>query len=313
MSTATVPPVDVAQPVEAGRSLWGDAVRRLARDYAAVACFAVILLYAIVALSAGHVFRDFQTSEDYAQSNRPPSSEHWLGTDVFGRDVLHKTLLGAKVSMTVGFMANIIAVPFGLLLGALAGYFGRRVDDIIVWIYTTLASIPGIIMLIAIKYAFQDKVLFKGAPYEFDLSGINGLYIALGVVSWVGTCRLVRAETFKLKELDYVTAARATGQGDLRILLRHIVPNLFHLAIINFTLGFVYAIKAEVILSFLGLGVEVGTPSWGTMINAARMDLVVGRWWEVTSACAAMFIIVLALNIFGDRLRDALDPKLRTA
>jgi peptide/nickel transport system permease protein len=220
-------------------------------------------------------------------------------------------MLGAKVSMTVGFMANIIAIPLGLVLGVLGGFFGKWIDDGVVWLYTTMASIPGIIRLIAIKYAFQGIIVFEGTVFELDLSGIHGLYIALGIMSWVGTCRLVRAETFKLKELDYVTAARAIGQGNLRILFRHIMPNLLHLAIINFTLGFVVAISAEVILSFLGLGVEVGTPSWGTMINAARLDLVVGRWWQVTAACAAMFIIVLALNIFGDRLRDALDPKLR--
>ena len=276
-------------------------------------CFGVIVVYVATAISAGFFFPDFRKMENKQERQQPPSWKHPLGTDLFGRDVLQKTLLGAKVSMTVGFMANAIAVPLGLLLGATAGFFGRRVDDLIVWLYTTLASIPGIILLIALKFAFQGIVLFRGWAFEIDLSGIHGLYIALGVVSWIGTCRLVRAETMKLKELDYVVAARATGQGGFRILLRHILPNLFHLAIINFTLGFVGAITAEVILSFLGLGVSVGTPSWGNMINAARMDLVVGRWWEVTAACGAMFVIVLALNIFGDRLRDALDPKLRMA
>jgi peptide/nickel transport system permease protein len=115
----------------------------------------------------------------------------------------------------------------------------------------------------------------------------------------------------KLRELDYVVAARAIGRRDLTILLRHILPNVFHIGIINFSLGFVGAVTAEVILSYLGLGVGSGVPSWGTMIDAARMDLVVGRWWELTAAVSAMFILVLALNIFGDRLRDALDPKLR--
>ena len=144
-----------------------------------------------------------------------------------------------------------------------------------------------------------------------SLSGIHGLYITLGVISWVGTCRLVRAETMKIRELDYVVAARAIGTPGFIILLRHVIPNVLHLGIISFSLGFVGAIKAEVMLSYLGLGVEVGTPSWGTMINAARMDLFMGRWWELTFAVAAMFFLVLALNIFGDRLRDALDPKLR--
>jgi peptide/nickel transport system permease protein len=300
------------QELPLGRSLWGDALHRLRRDRTAVAAFAVIVVYALVAIGASFFYQGFMESTNYDIRNQPPSAQHLLGTDLFGRDVLMKTLLGAQVSMTVGLMANLIAIPLGLVLGAVAGYFGRRVDDLVVWLYTTLASIPGIMLLIALKYAFQGQVLFRDSWFEIDLSGIHGLYIALGVVSWIHTCRIVRAETLKLKELDYVTAARALGEGHARILFFHIVPNLFHLAIILFSLGFVGAITAEVILSFLGLGVEVGTPSWGTMINAARMDLVVGRWWEVTAACGAMFFIVLALNVFGDRLRDALDPKLRT-
>ena len=313
MSTAVVDTVSQNVSTAPGRSLWGDAFRRLRRDRAAVICFAVICLYVLVAVLAASYYHDFAESQDYGARNQPPSRAHWLGTDLFGRDVLAKTLLGAKVSMSVGFMANAIAIPLGLLLGVMAGYFGKWVDDLIVWFYSTLASIPHIILLIALKFAFQGVYIFKGHEYfEIDLSGIHGLYIALGVTSWIGTCRLVRAETMKLKELDYVTAARALGEGRVRILGWHIMPNLMHLAIINFTLGFVHAISAEVILSFLGLGVSVGTPSWGTMINAARLDVVVGRWWEVTSACTAMFFIVLALNIFGDRLRDALDPKLRT-
>jgi len=310
--TTTAPnPAILAAPVQQGRSLWGDAFRRLRRDPAAVACFLVIGAYVALAVGAVYWYPDFLETQNYSERNLPPSADHWFGTDVFGRDVLAKTLLGARVSMTVGFMANAIAVPLGLALGVLGGYFGKWIDDLVVWLYTTLASIPGIILLIALKYAFQGIILFEGTFIELNLSGIHGLYIALGVLSWIGTCRIIRAETLKLKSLDYVTAARASGQGRVRILVRHIVPNLLHLAIINFTLGFVGAISAEVILSFLGLGVEVGTPSWGTMINAARLDLVVGRWWEAVAACAAMFVIVLALNIFGDRLRDALDPKLR--
>ena len=142
------------------------------------------------------------------------------------------------------------------------------------------------------------------------LSGMAGVCIALGSISWIGTCRLVRAEVMKLKELDYVIAAKACGRSDMAVLFRHILPNVFHIAIINFSLGFVGAISAEVILSFLNLGVQ-DLPSWGKMINEARMDLVVGRWWELTAAVGATFIIVLAWNIIGDRLRDALDPRLK--
>jgi len=303
-----------------GRGFWSDAAHRIGRDRLAMACLAVIVVYAVMAVAAPWMFSTWKDSYNYDNVNSAPSWRYWLGTDVFGRSILQKTLLAASTSMTVGFMANIIAVPLGMVLGAVAGFYGRRIDDLIVWLYTTLASIPGIIRLIALKVAFAGIVLFEGVnllentPLEFsleiDLGGIVGLYIALGVMSWVGTCRLVRAETMKLRESDYALAARAVGRGDLAILFRHIVPNLLHLGIIQFSLGFVGAIQSEVILSYLGIGVQ-DRPSWGKMIDAARMDLVVGRWWEITAAVGAMFLIVLAWNIFGDRLRDALDPRLK--
>jgi len=291
-----------------GKSLWSKAVDRLRRDPVAVACFAVIAVYAGIAIAGPYLFGGWVTSHNYDLRNAAPSWHHLLGTDALGRSVLQKTLLGAHVSMTVGFMANVIAIPLGILLGALAGYFGRRIDDIITWSYTTISCIPGLILLIAIKFAFADRKIFGGSVFEIDLSGMAGVYLALGLISWIGTCRLVRAETMKIKELDYVLAARASGRSDLAILSRHVLPNVIHIGIINFSLGFVGAIGAEVILSFLNLGVQ-NMPSWGKMINDARMDLVVGRWWELAASVTAMFIIVLAWNIFGDRLRDALDPK----
>ncbi len=295
-----------------GRSLWSDAVRRLKRDPAAMICLGIIAFYVAVALISPLAFAGWKESYDYDNINAAPSGEYWLGTDVFGRSVLQKTFLGARTSMTVAFMANIIAVPLGMLLGAIAGYYGGWIDDAIVWLFTTLASIPGIIRLIAIRFAFMDKVLFEGTWFAIDLDGIAGLYIALGVMTWIGTCRLVRAETMKIRQLDYVLAARAIGTPGLPTLLRHVIPNVLHIGIIQFSLGFYGAIMSEVTLSYLGLGVK-RLPSWGKMIDAAKMDLVVGRWWEITAAVVATFFIVLAWNIFGDRLRDALDPKLRTS
>jgi ABC-type dipeptide/oligopeptide/nickel transport system permease subunit len=293
-----------------GRSLWANAIAKLLRDRVAILCLAVIVVYAAIALLGPLFISTWEASYDYELRNLAPSARHLFGTDGLGHSVLLKTLLGAHVSMTVGFMANIIAIPLGLILGAIAGYFGRRIDDLIVWFYTTLASIPGIILLIALKFAFAEHVLFANTPIALDLSGMAGVYLALGLISWISTCRLVRAETMKIKEFDFVMAARASGRSDFAILARHILPNVFHIAIINFSLGFVGAISAEVMLSFLNIGVQ-DLPSWGKMINDARMDLVVGRWWELTAAVSATFIIVLAWNIFGDRLRDALDPKLR--
>jgi len=302
-----------------GRSLWGDARRRILRDPAAMICLGIIVLYALIAIGglcyelAAERFDSvpaFEETADYDNTNRHPSIESprfYFGTDWSGKSVLYKTLLGVKISLTVGFMANIIAIPLGMILGALAGFYGKWIDTLVVWMFSTLASIPGIILLIAMRYAFQNAPPVLG----MDLGGVAGVCIALGVISWIGTCRLVRAEVMKIRELDYVVAARAIGTPKFIIMLRHVIPNVLHLAIINFSLGFVWAVKSEVILSYLGLGVPVGVPSWGNMINAARTDLFMGRWWELTAAVGAMFFLVLALNIFGDRLRDALDPKLR--
>lgn len=313
-------------PIEdEGRSLWSDAWRRIFRDRTAIACLSVIVLYTLVAIGVAVYdtgaeygwWKPFSQMTDYSKPDRSPAdfwnsdlpNRSWtdlLGTDWQGKSILLKSVFGTKVSMTVGFMANIIAIPLGMLLGAIAGYYGRFLDDIIVFVYSTLASIPGIILLIALKFAFKGVTILG-----LDLSGIHGIYIALGITSWIGTCRLIRAETLKIRELDYVTAARAIGRPGFIILLRHVLPNVFHLCIINFSLGFVGAVSAEVILSYLGLGVSVGTPSWGVMIDGARMDLYAGRWWQLTSAVGAIFFLVLALNIFGDRLRDALDPRLK--
>ena len=276
-------------------------------------CLGVIVLYAATAIAAGVMFGDWASRYDYDNLNKVPSVEDWkllLGTDEFGRSVLIKTLLGVKVSMTVGVTAMVVAIPLGILLGAIAGYYGGFFDDLTVWLFTTLASVPGLIRVIAIKFAFQDVVFFEGTWAELDMGGLPGVIVALSITGWIGTCRIVRAEAMKIRELDYVVAARATGRGGLGILLRHVVPNVVHIGIINFSLGFVGCVAAEVALSYLGLGVP-GMPSWGNMIDAARDDLIVGRWWQITSAGAAMFLLVLAMNIFGDRLRDALDPRLR--
>jgi peptide/nickel transport system permease protein len=306
----TTNPAETPAEDRIGRSLWADAVRRLRRDKAAMICLGIIVLYAAVAIVSPFVFDDWKQSFDYELSNQPPSWAHPLGTDIFGRDVLQKTMLGASLSLAVAFWANIIAVPLGMLLGGIAGFFHKYVDDFIVWLYTTLASIPGIIRLLAIRFAFERIGTVSVMGLELNMRGMAGLVLALSVTSWIGTCRLVRAETLRLRELDYIMAARAAGRGRFTILVKHILPNVSHLGIINFSLGFYGMIMAEVTLSYLNLGVP-GAPSWGRMIKDANMDLVAGRWWELTAATGAIFFIVLAWNIFGDRLRDALDPRLK--
>jgi peptide/nickel transport system permease protein len=224
-----------------------------------------------------------------------PTWEHWFGTDFLGRDVLARAVHGINTAFTVGATAGLISVLIGTSLGAIAGYFGGYVDEFIVWIYTTLDNIPYILLIAAMAFALGP--------------GLSTICITFGVTSWTGLCRLVRGEVLKHREKEYVQAALSIGAGHTRRIVRHIIPNVTHLVIIQFSLGFVGFIKAEVILSYLGLGVEAGMPSWGTMINDARLELARGVWWNLLAATLFMFGLVLAFNLFNDSLRNALDPK----
>ena len=278
-------------------SLTRDVIRRLADDRPAAACFAVIAVYVAVALLAhlGLVAADFD--REVGAAYQAPSARHWLGTDFLGRDVLLRVIHGAKIALGVGLIASLIAIPIGAGMGALAGYYGGLVDALIVWLYSTVNSVPWILLMVALSL-----VLGKG---------IFAVYVAIGLTSWVGICRLIRGEFIRRREQEYVLAATALNASDLRLIFRHILPNVAHLIVIDFSLRFVGAIKAEVILSYLGLGAQ-GEPSWGVMIADARQELVGrGVWWPAAAATLAMFVLVLAFNIFGDALRDALDPRLR--
>ena len=229
------------------------------------------------------------------QALRAPGA-HWLGTDILGRDVLHRTLKGVRVALLIGGLTSLIAIPLALLLGIRAGYFGGRFDDAVFFVMSTLASIPSLLLLIALILALGR--------------GTWQVCIALGVTSWVGLCRVVRGETLKLRELDYVQAAKALGVSDGRILVRHILPNLMHLVIVTFVLLFSQLVLSEAILAYLGIGVE---GSWGQMIDQARSELSrePAIYWNISAAGAAMFGLLLAVNYVGDALRDILDPRTR--
>ena len=219
---------------------------------------------------------------------------HLLGTDILGRDVLHQTLKGARVALLVGGLTSLIVIPLALLFGVTAGYFGRRIDDAFFLLSSTLMAIPGLLLLIAIIMA-----LGRG-PVQ--------VCVALGITSWVGFARVARGESLKIRELDYVQAARALGVSEARILVRHVVPNLMHLVIITFVLLFSGLVLSEATLSWLGIGID---GSWGQMIDQARDELsrdpVV--WWNLAAASTALFALVLAVNLVGDGLRDVLDPR----
>lgn len=288
-----------------GRSLWADAWRRLLSRKLVVASLIIIAVFVIVALG---VYADLiagDWNEQVGPRYQRPSLEHGFGTDFLGRSVWRKTLYGAKISLTVAFLASVISIGIGLPLGAIAGYFKGWIDELIVWFFTTVNSIPYIILILAFAFVLQGKTLFG-----YPLRGISVVYLVIGLTSWVGLCRLIRGEVIKHRDRDYVMAARAYGCSRGRIILGHVVPNVLHLVIINFSLRFVSFIHAEVILSFLGLGVK-GEPSWGVMIDDARQELYRGCWWQLAAATLSIGLLCLALNIVGDALRDALDPKLR--
>lgn len=232
--------------------------------------------------------------EFYGGSPLGHPGAHLLGTDILGRDVLHLTLKGARVALLIGGLTSLIVIPLALLFGMSAGYFGGRIDDAVFFVMSTLASVPSLLLLIALIMA-----LGRG-PVQ--------VCVAMGVTSWVGFCRVVRGETFKLRELDYVQAARALGVSERRIILRHILPNLMHLVVITFVLLFSGLVLSEAILAWLGIGID---GSWGQMIDQARDELARDPviWWNLGAASGALFGLILAVNLVGDAIRDVLDPR----
>ena len=270
-------------------------LRKLLRDRLAAAGLAVIAAYVLAGLLAAAGLLAPGYNESAGPAYTPPGMAHLLGTDFLGRSVLERLVHGARIALVVGFVSTGIAIPIGILFGLLAGYFRKTVDEVIVWFYTTLDSVPYILLMLALAL-----ILGKG---------LVSVCVAIGITSWVGTCRVVRGEVIRQKELDYVQAARSLGARPGRILFRHILPNVAHLVLIQASLIFVGAIKSEVILSYLGVGVQ-DEPSWGIMIDDARMELMGrGVWWQFAAATGAMFVLLLAFNVFNDALRDALDPK----
>ena len=246
---------------------------------------------------------------------------HWLGTDRVGNDVLFIALKGVRTGVVIGAGTTLVIIPFAIFFGVIAGFYGGAIDDIVQYIYTTLSSIPGVLLIVAFMLLFGSSGYQGGLVSEVHVvwrafvlnDRLFWLCLILGITSWTDLCRLIRGETLKLRELEYVQASKAFGAGKLGIIYRHIVPNVMHLVLITFVLQFSGLVLAEAILSYIGIGVGPETGSWGNMINTARLELsrepVV--WWNLLAAFAAMFALVLPANIFGDAVRDALDPRLR--
>jgi peptide/nickel transport system permease protein len=221
-----------------------------------------------------------------------------FGADQWGHDVILKTIKGAETSIMVGLIAAFFATLIGTALGGLAGYFGGLVDDGLNWFYNVFTSVPYLLLVLAVAAVLQKK-------------GLGTLIFILAFTGWTGPFRLIRAEYMKHKNREYVWAADAIGASHWRKMVTHIFPNVSHVALVQLSLMVVGFIKAEVILSFLGFGVPVGTVSWGSMLSEVQKELILGKWWQLTAATVAMAALVTAFSLFTDALRDALDPKLK--
>ena len=240
---------------------------------------------------------------------------HVFGTDKVGQDVLYQVLKSVRTGLIIGLVTTLVMLPMAVLLGIVAGYFRGWIDDVIQYIYTVLNSIPGVLLIAAAVLMMQVVIdthpqWFSTAAERADLR-LLALCFILGITSWTGLCRLLRGETLKLRELEYIQAAQAFGVSSWRIVVRHILPNLMHIVIIALVMDFSGLVLAEAVLSYVGIGVDPTMISFGTMINSARMEL--GRepvvWWSLAAAFSTMFILVLAANLFADAVRDAFDPR----
>ncbi len=240
---------------------------------------------------------------------------HVLGTDKVGQDVLYLSLKSLRTGILIGTLTTLIMLPAAVLLGIMAGYVGGWVDDVIQYLYTTLNSIPGVLLIAAAVLMMQ--VIIDTHPDWFATAAeradarLLALCAILGVTSWTGLCRLLRGETLKLREMEYVQAAQAFGVSRLAIMLRHILPNVMHIVLIAVVMDFSGLVLAEAVLSYVGIGVDPSTVSFGTMINTARMELAREPmvWWSLAAAFGFMFVLVLAANLFADVVRDAFDPR----
>jgi peptide/nickel transport system permease protein len=241
---------------------------------------------------------------------------HVLGTDKVGQDVLYLSLKSIRTGLVIGTVTTLVMLPFALLLGIAAGYFRGWVDDVIQYVYTVLSSIPSVLLIAAAVLMVQVIVQMHADWFETSAARADvrllALCLILGVTSWTGLCRLLRGETLKLREQEYIQAAQAFGVSSFRIITRHIVPNVMHIVLISVVMDFSALVLAEAVLSYIGVGVDPTTNSFGNMINAARLEM--GRepmvWWSLASAFGFMLMLVLSANLFADVVRDAFDPRL---
>lgn len=281
-----------------GTSQWTTAWREFNRNRLAVLGLYLMAALYLVTLLAPYLARYDPAAIGDVVSTRflPPSFEHLMGTDRFGRDVFTRALYGARISLSIGFIAVGISITVGTFIGALSGFFGGAVDTVLMRFVDMLISFPRLVLLITVVALFQPSIFL--------------VIIVLGLTLWPSTARIVRGEVLSLREREFIQAARALGLSQVRIIFRHLIPNVMGVVIVAATLGIGNIILIEAGLSFLGFGVQPPTPSWGHMVSSGR-DVLLQAWWVSTFPGLAIVFTVVAFNLIGDGLRDALDPRLR--
>ncbi|MBT5891605.1 MAG: ABC transporter permease [Chromatiales bacterium] len=285
--------VFVAAPPRQG--LWSKAFHKFCRDRAGLVGLWVVLLYAIVALGVWLGFWAGDWADVTGPKWGPVSAQHWFGTNLIGQDIFARALYSTRTAFELGLVVAVLSTFVGAVFGAFAGFFsGGWIDELVLWFMGVIDSIPFYLLVAAIAFSLGDS------PYA--------MYIAMIATFWVGTSRLVRGEVIKLKEFEFVEAAHAIGLSELAIIFRHILPNTFHILLVQATITFVAAIKSEVILSFLGIGIQDGM-SWGLMIAESTIEVLAGFFNNFIAASLLMFGLVMAFNMFSDALQDALDPR----
>jgi ABC-type dipeptide/oligopeptide/nickel transport system permease subunit len=278
------------------RGLWFDSWKRLRKNRAAFLGLIMVCIFILVAIFAPLLAPYDPNEINLGAILKAPSADYWLGTDYYGRDLLSRIIYGSRISISVGVIVQLVSITIGTVMGSLAGYYGGKVDMIIMRLVDIVMSFPSLLLTIAIMVALGP--------------GLINVFLALGAVWWTRTARIIRSEFMTHREKEYVEAAKALGNNDFVIIYKHILPNCLAPLIITFTMGVASAIMAEASLSFLGLGAQEPTPSWGSIINNGLQYLRTKPWYSLFPGLAIAYT-VLAFNLFGDGLRDALDPKMK--
>ena len=278
-------------------SYWSISWNIFKKNKVAMACLGIVIILCLVALFAPWIAPCDPDAQVLTERLMPPSAQHWFGTDDLGRDIFSRIVYGCRISLSVGVVSQIIATVIGYTMGVCAGYFGGKVDAVISFIIQVFSSFPFLLFAIAIMFVLGP--------------GLVNLYLALGLLGWASTARLIRGDVMRLKKMEYIDACKISGGSSFKIIMKHLLPNCLSTLIVTVTLGIPSAIMSEASLSFLGLGVRPPMSSWGSMISFSQPYIRSATYYSIIPGLA-IIITVLAFNMLGDGLRDALDPKLRS-